>query len=660
MPRDIRLALARTDSEGAKKAVSEGQRRPWDIYLIKGLLTVWFCFFAILSLSGFAFLWYGTRCTGRIYEGVTIQGVDVGGLYPQEASALLQERLNRASPYISLYTAESKWTLSSQDLGYRDLDTAIQEAWLLGRAGVFHEDVRTRLELLWRGYEVIPEFHLEPGLALIALRKVAGQTGYPAQRAQLWVAGLQARTDNSEVGRELDTSATGENIERHVREALGSSSWGECSPILSLLGSKPPSENRAFIERVAVRLIFREVIPPLTEIEGAKKRVESILSDPLNLTFDFPEFDSDGKIVLVHRRWNVDQAILASWLTRNSVQSGDGLSVQVGVDRKEIASFLWKIADEIARAPREAHFTYDPESGVLTTLTPGQNGYALDIEAAKAMVAKACLTSQREIPLPVRVIPPRVTSSNLEALLPLELISEGQSSFQGSRPGRLQNIRVATARFHGVTVPPHADFSFLDHLGLVTEANGYSQSWIIYGDRTLLGPGGGVCQVSTTCFRAVFWGGYPILERHPHAYRVSWYEPPVGLDAAAFSPSVDMRFRNDADTPILILTEVDEENALLYFRFYGKQPNRQVSMEGPITSNPVEAGESILEQDASLSPGQRQQIEWAHDGIDVTLYRITKVEGREEIREKIFSRYKPWPARYRVGTPKEERPPAEG
>jgi len=148
--------------------------------------------------------------------------------------------------------------------------------------------------------------------------------------------------------------------------------------------------------------------------------------------------------------------------------------------------------------------------------------------------------------------------------------------------------------------------------------------------------------VSTTCFRAAFWAGYPIVERSPHSYRVSWYEPPVGFDAAVFSPFVDLKFKNDADTPFLILTDVDEQNATLSFRFYG------------VTSNPVKAGAPVYEEDPSLAPGQRIRVEWAHDGIDVTLDRIIQEGDRVIARERFTSRYEPWPARYRVGPNEEE------
>ncbi|MFP3896165.1 MAG: VanW family protein [Anaerolineales bacterium] len=580
---------------------------------------------------------------------MSIQGVDVGGLFPEEATDLLEKRLNEDSPYICLYTAEREWTLSSRHLGgYRDLAGAVEAAWYLGREGIFFEDMKTRLRLFWQGYQIIPAYHVEAGPALLALRQVAKQGGHPAQQARLHVAGLQAHTDAPETGRELDVDVTRQRIEASVQEAMGTSAWNKKSRLADLLRDQEMPVGDVIMEPVRVPLAFREIVPLLTEVEGAKEKVGMLLSGPLTLHFAFPEISEEEKPHVIDRRWAVDPAVLASWLTSRAAPTGEGLSVQVTVDRKKIAAFLQSIADDIARPPREGRYDYDPEAQRLTTLVPSQNGYALDMEAATDLVAEACLSSQREITLPVRVIRPRVVKKDFQEILPLEVISTGQSSFAGSQPERLQNIRVASARFYGVTVPGQATFSFLDHLGPVTVANGYSQSWVIYGDRTVLGPGGGVCQVSTTCFRAAFWGGYPILERHPHSYRVSWYEPPVGLDAAAFHSFVDMRFRNDTDIPLLILTEVDEEKALLTFYLYGKRGKRTVRMEGPITSDPVEPGEPVLEEDPSLPPGERRQVERSHAGVDVTVYRIIEEEDRET-REEFFSRYKPWPARYLIG-----------
>ena len=83
-------------------------------------------------------------------------------------------------------------------------------------------------------------------------------------------------------------------------------------------------------------------------------------------------------------------------------------------------------------------------------------------------------------------------------------------------------------------IPPGEEFSFYKAVGDVSAANGFVDSLIIRGDRTETGVGGGVCQVSTTVFRAAFWGGFPIVERYPHSYVVSWYGEP-GYDASIFT-----------------------------------------------------------------------------------------------------------------------------
>lgn len=638
-------------------SMSEDKTPSWFTRLIfGGVLALLLGLLIVVALAGIATLAYEAHHAGRIYRGISILGVEVGGLNREQARDTVQRELGSENlPYVSLSAADRNWTVSLHELGgYLELDDAVDQAWALGRSGVFRQDLQMQAQLLWRGYDIIPGFHLEPGQALMPLRQIAREASYPARRAQLVVSGLQARSGKANTGREMDIVATRQTIERQVQEAWGTSHWEEKPYFGRIPGSRISGVARFPVEPIPIRPVFREVLPPLTESAGAQERVDLILGSPLTLTCSFPEFAPDGRPRPIERRWSIDQATLASWISLRRIQTGEGMAMDVGVDTGKIGGYVQQLAAEVARAPREARFDYDPGAQALTVLAPGQHGYALDSDAAQALIAAACLSSQREITLPLRVVPPRVTRADLEALLPLGLLAEGESGFRGSTPARLQNIRVATARFHGLAVPPRSTFSFVQNLGPVTMANGYTEAWIIYGDRTILGPGGGVCQVSTTCFRAAFWAGLPIVERSPHSYRVSWYEPPVGLDAAVFSPSVDTKFQNDADTPLLILTEVDEKNSKLYFRFYGKPSGRKVTLEGPTTSNPVKPGDPIVEQDPSLSPGARVQVETPRDGLDVTLYRIVEQDGTILSKDRFFSRYVPWPARYRVGPPKAE------
>jgi vancomycin resistance protein YoaR len=207
-------------------------------------------------------------------------------------------------------------------------------------------------------------------------------------------------------------------------------------------------------------------------------------------------------------------------------------------------------------------------------------------------------------------------------------------------------------------LPPGAIFSFNEYLGAVTAENGFEDSLIIWGDRTAVGIGGGVCQVSTTAFRAAFFGGFEILERWAHGYRVSWYEIDAGpgLDATIYAPDVDFKFRNDTDSFLLIQTYTDVVAGTVTFRFYGTPANRRVTMEGPLVENESRPAPPLYQDDPSLPKGVSKQVEWAKDGADVTVKR-TVTQGDAIIHQDIFvSRYRPWRALYLVGTGGVEQP----
>jgi len=166
-----------------------------------------------------------------------------------------------------------------------------------------------------------------------------------------------------------------------------------------------------------------------------------------------------------------------------------------------------------------------------------------------------------------------------------------------------------------------------------------------------VGIGGGVCQVSTTVFRAAFLGGFEIVERWAHGYRVSWYETGSvpGLDATIYTPDVDFKFRNDTNSYILIQTNTDPVAGTVTFNFYGTSPHRTVIVSDPIESNVVKHGPDIYQEDPSLKPGEVKQVDWAKDGVDVTIYRTVK-EGDTIIhQDTLFSRYRPWQNVYKVG-----------
>jgi vancomycin resistance protein YoaR len=270
--------------------------------------------------------------------------------------------------------------------------------------------------------------------------------------------------------------------------------------------------------------------------------------------------------------------------------------------------------------------------------------------------------NDRTVPLVFQNVPPDIRDTMTAAELGItELVTSATTYFAGSTSNRQNNIRVAASRFHGIVIKPHTVFSFNEYLGDVSAETGYEEGLIIYGDQTITGVGGGVCQVSSTAFQAAFYGGYPVLERYPHGYRVAYYEAGEGpgMDATVYAPVVDFKFENDTDYYLLIETYVRPANASVTFRFYSTSVGRRVIKEGPYVRSVKPAGPPIYRATPGVAPGGAIQIDYAVSGADVYVYRTVKdAEGNVLVdREEFFSRYIPWPAQYQVapGDPRASR-----
>jgi vancomycin resistance protein YoaR len=230
-------------------------------------------------------------------------------------------------------------------------------------------------------------------------------------------------------------------------------------------------------------------------------------------------------------------------------------------------------------------------------------------------------------------------------------IQGASTYFYGSSPERIQNIALAASQFHGVLVAPGETFSMGDYLGDVSLDNGYAEALIIYGNRTIKGVGGGVCQVSTTLFRAVFFAGYPIVERYPHAYRVGYYEtgtgsPGPGMDATVFLPLVDFKFTND--TPYWLLMETYIYGNQLLWKFYSTSDGRTVDWSSD-RSNEVKAPKPLYRENEDLPKDKIEQVDWEAKGLDVVVYRTVQRGDEVLHQDRIKTHYLPWRAIYEYG-----------
>ncbi|MBI5044983.1 MAG: VanW family protein [Candidatus Levybacteria bacterium] len=312
--------------------------------------------------------------------------------------------------------------------------------------------------------------------------------------------------------------------------------------------------------------------------------------------------------------------------------------------------------DKIDQDPINARFTY--EGGKVSEFRASREGKSVDVsEITTAMERDVVPNLLRngsivKVQIPVRTIKPEVETNEANDLGITQRIGIGTSLFQGSIPNRIFNIQLAASRLNGILIKPDEIFSFNKAVGDISSLSGYKQAYVIQNGRTELGDGGGVCQVSTTLFRALLNAGMTITERHPHAYRVHYYEEDSGpgIDAAIYTPTVDLKFKNDTGHYILIQTNVELDNLQLTFELYGTSDGRVASISEPVILSQSPAPEPLYQDDPNLPVGQTKQIDFSAPGANVYfMYTVTK-NGKEILSKKFSSTYKPWQAIFLRGT----------
>ncbi|MDQ5900586.1 MAG: hypothetical protein QG600_164 [Patescibacteria group bacterium] len=339
-----------------------------------------------------------------------------------------------------------------------------------------------------------------------------------------------------------------------------------------------------------------------------------------------------------------------------SYTKGIHLSEAYTYSDKMLLETLQPFQQAIDVEPINASFTF--EDGKVTEFTFSKNGKKVAVDEITHILREKTIptllanSSSFTLILPIKTFEPDITTEEVNDMGIKERIGVGSSFFTGSIPNRIYNLTLASEKINGVLIKPGEIFSFNKVIGDISTNTGYKQAYVIQNGRTVLGDGGGVCQVSTTLFRAILNTGLPIVERNQHAYRVSYYEQDLGpgIDAAIYTPTVDFKFKNDTAHHILIQTIVNPENSSLTFELYGTSDGRTAEISKPVISSQSPAPEPLYQDDPTLPKGQIKQVDFAASGAVVSFKRAVKKDGKVIIDETFTSRYRPWQAVFLRGT----------
>lgn len=551
------------------------------------------------------------RHQGQFYPGARAENVDLSGFTRSQGNAVLRATFASFEQEALTFTYEDRtWNASLADLGMAiDYEAMLDQAWALGRdAGL----TGRYAVLLDQGEDRnVPLVLTQQAEVLDAyLADIAAEIAVPARDARLVRRGSEIQILADQTGSELDVDRARADIRAAVQHPT-------------------PSE---------IALGTLDIPPDVTsaDLEGAKEDAVVLVSDPIVIELD-------------ELSWELTPNDLTSALM---IPKDDAARL----DTSTFTPILTNFADEARQEPTNAVLGWD---GGLYVVDDDRNGRETDIAELEELIAAAAATDDRTVEMPMKAIKAEVRADNLDTLGIDEIIAEGSSSFAGSSEARAENVRVASGHISNTLIAPGALFSFNRNLGPISLDMGYVEGKIISGEWTADDLGGGVCQVSTTVFRAALWAGFKFDEWNPHSWRLAFYEAdgsPPGMDAAIYQPNeaegesweADLKFTNSLDSWLLLQMVVDGETATA--QLCGAGLDYSVEIDPPKVSAPIKPPRKPVEKvNPKLRKGERKKVQNAAPGYKVELTRRILRDG-QEIDSGVFeSPYEPQPEVWEVG-----------
>lgn len=571
----------------------------------------------ILLLTAFVGI-FQMQVQGRIVPNVTAYGLDLGGLSADQAAAALQQRFTVENDRVfTLRDGDQTWFLSAFDLGVRyNAQATADDAMRVGRGQNPFLNTMEQLMTWLNGRALAPVVEYDQNIALARLNPIAESINRYPTDPTFEIVGADVRLTPGAIGRTMDMMTTLARLDA------------------ALLDTDTSAE---------IAIAIEETSPVVVNADEAARRAQIALSAPVTLIAD----DAQGNPI---GPWTASVEQIAALLRVSTSRADDGtLRYEVRVNAGAFSPYLEELARGLIVAPENGRFHFNDDTRQLQMIVGSRSGRTLNVAQTVANLEAAIFSEFNRIaPMAFDYqLPPYHANVTAAELGITELVARGVSLYAGSTAARIENIRQSLARFDGLIIAPGEIFSFNRYVGDISPEAGYVSSAVIYGGRTIQGVGGGVCQVSTTAFRAAFYGGFPIVERYGHGYRVGYYErgdaEGVGMDAAIFTPELDFRFLNDTPHHLLIETSMYEQNSSVEFRFYSTSVGRQVIKQGPVVLDVQPALPLRFEVNPEFLPGQELQVDFGAEGAYVEVTRIILDQnGNERDREIFATQYQPW------------------
>jgi vancomycin resistance protein YoaR len=425
----------------------------------------------------------------------------------------------------------------------------------------------------------------------------------------------------SDVGFQVKPSADGVGVDRQ--------------PFMQHLDQAFLSTGKARMADVALTEIKPQIVDEAAV--DLAERCNSAINEPVVLYYD------DGSSLTISGQ------SIGSWIVTRVVINDKSAELVAAVSAAKMKDSLLEVLDNSypGVTPENAYFYL---SGGDVYIRPAKTGVGVDFPrlAADLEAVLFGISANRQLQLMVTTLQPEVTTADLEAMDVTGQISSFSTKYGWSSPERRNNVEVCANYVTMSLIAPHTVWSFNDTAGDATLERGYQVAKVISGNEYIDGIGGGVCQVATTVFDAVFDAGYPILSRGAHG-QYQW-QYPTGRDAAVFYPWLDFKWENDTDNWILLT--VTCYNGEVTARLWGRSPGYAVRYETgsrlpgeTYKTERVPNDQMFADEEKVTSQGQDGWVvnvtRWVYDAHGVLIRESTFRSVYGSVTEKIEYGTKP-------------------
>jgi vancomycin resistance protein YoaR len=473
--------------------------------------------------------------SGKIYRGVEVGDVALGGKTPAEARQIVEERATGPLQEIE-FSGPEQFTRTAEEMGVSfNIEATVNEAYAVGREGNTLERLGERARAFLIGVTVPPDVNYRPEEARTEVEEIASQVNREPVDASVNVYGSEVEVVESREGYTLDPTATMESVDSAIEDMSGQ-----------------------------VKLVGEVLEPGITtaEAQTAAEKARRAVSEQL-------VFKAEGK------SWTLSPADVGSAL---DITRRDG-EIGVSLNRDRLEDRLANVYADLTVEPVEASFDFDANGAVI--VMPGREGQKIQEDKFLGAIQDGLFQDKREYEVPIVVDKPQYTTAELEAIKPTELQGSYRTNYRATTDQgqtRVKNLEIASDAVSGTFIAPGETFSMVDHVAGLD----YFETHVIVNGAETTADGGGLCQVTSTLYNAALYAGLEVTERTAHYSQLPYIRP--GMDAtvwygdlATTVDDLDMKFKNTTDGYVL-LEEYVADDGYIYANVYGVPDKVKVQM----------------------------------------------------------------------------------